>query len=522
MSRATKWLGTLTACAVLAGGASPARGKEPKGPPKPRDPELAAKIGAAVRAAGGPDLWGTVLVTRGEDVLYLEAFGYADYATKANAADTLYEIASASKQVTAAAVLRLEQQKKLRTSDPLTRFFRDAPEDKRAVTLDHLLHHTAGLAPDLGVAYGWGGSRPEYARLMLERALVNEPGKVYAYSNVGYALLAAVVEEVTGKDFEEYVRRELFVPAGLVDTGFVGDKRLVESPRITKRRAPDALPDWTAAKWFWGWGYRGMGGVVTTVLDLWKWDRALRGDKVLGEAAKAKLYAPGLAGYACGWQVETTPRGTTKVSHGGGVRGYGCTYARWLEEDVMVAVLSNGVANVHAVEKAASDLLFPPVRVEADLDAQPYDLDANGAFVATADLAFDLAKDRDRMRLVLRHAKHELAVVRAPKGVFQALAGSLEGALGQSAYPDPAEPAAMEGGLYQLRQLSGGGKRLHLDEGVEIAVLPAYSGRKPDGTPVEDPRTVLLLRTARAWPLMVKMNPRAARALLDTLKKALA
>lgn len=511
--------GFLAASAAYA--AVPALAKEPKSPPKPKDAALAARIDSAVRAAGGPDLWGTVLVARGGEVLYLQGFGQADDAGHPNAADSLFEIASASKHVTAAAILKLEQQKKLKTSDPLTRFFPGAPDDKQAVTLEHLLHHTAGLAPDLGVSYDWGGSRAEYARLMLARALVAEPGKTWAYSNVGYALLAAVVEEVTGKDFEEYVRKELFAPAGLVDTGFVGDKRLIESDRVTKRRAPDAQPDWTAAKWFWGWGYRGMGGVVTTALDLLQWDRALRGDKVLGEPAKAKYYAPGLGGYACGWMVETTPRGTTKVFHGGGVRGYGCMFARWLEEDVMIAVLSNGVANVDAVAKAAADLLFPPVPLEVDLDVQPYDLNEFGAFEAQADLSFDVAKERDRLRLTLRHGKHDLAVVRGPKSAFKSLAAGLEQALGQSAYPRPDEPAALEGGVY-MRQVGAGGKRAHVEEGLELAVQASYRGQKADGTVVADARTVLIVKSARGWPLMVKMNPNAARALLGLLKKALA
>jgi CubicO group peptidase (beta-lactamase class C family) len=117
-------------------------------------------------------------------------------------------------------------------------------------------------------------------------------------------------------------------------------------------------PDWTAANWFWGWGYRGMGGVVTTALDVMKWDRALRGDKILGAAAKEKLYTPALEKYACGWLVDRGERGGTKVHHSGSVRGYGCQIARWLEDDIIVVVLSNGAVSPHAVEQAVAQVVF--------------------------------------------------------------------------------------------------------------------------------------------------------------------
>jgi CubicO group peptidase (beta-lactamase class C family) len=157
---------------------------------------------------------------------------------------------------------------------------------------------------------------------MLAPALVGTPGAKFSYSNVGYALLAAVVEVVTGKPFEDYVRKELFGPAGLTETGFIDDAALKKLGRATVRRCDDCEPTWTAVDWWWGWGYRGMGGVVTSARDFVKWDRALRGDKVLGAAAKAKYFTPALEDYACGWKTGRTPRGKPTATHSGGVRGY--------------------------------------------------------------------------------------------------------------------------------------------------------------------------------------------------------
>jgi CubicO group peptidase (beta-lactamase class C family) len=350
------------AVALMLGavGEGEARGSKPKPPKVPeRLSELGVKLDQAVTSAGGRDLWGTVLVAKGGEILLAKGYGFADYEKVPNAPDTLFELASLSKQVTATAILKLEEQKKLRTSDPITKHLKGAPADKDVVTIDHLLHHTAGLDPTLGVPYSWAGARTQYVKEMLAKPLVREPGKAFEYSNVGYALLAAIVEEATGKDFEDYCRKELFEPAGLADTGFVQDKALKESARVTKRRCDDCEPHWTCADWWYGWGYRGMGGVVSTALDLCLWDRALRGEAILGKKAKEKLYTPALDDYACGWKVAKSTRGTPLVSHSGGVRGYATEMARWLEEDVVIVILSNGKCDIFAIERALARLLFP-------------------------------------------------------------------------------------------------------------------------------------------------------------------
>lgn len=335
-----------------------AKDAKSKAPPRKADATLAAILTRAVDDASEGKFWGTVLVAKTGEVVFEKGWGTSDRGGKrANDAETIFELASASKQVAATAILRLEQQKRLKTTDPLTKFFPKAPKDKKAVTLDHLLHHTAGLDPNLGVPYAWPGTRDQYTQDMLEKPLVEKPGEKWAYSNVGYALLAAVVEEVTGDTFEAYCRKELFAPAGLVDTGFVNDEERKDDPRATFRECKDSLPGWTATSWFWGWGYRGMGGVVTTANDLVRWDRALRGDKVLGKAAKEKLYTPTLEKYACGWLVDVTPHGK-RAFHSGSVCGFRIQVARWLDEDVMVVVLSGDTTDPYKIEATVAERFF--------------------------------------------------------------------------------------------------------------------------------------------------------------------
>jgi CubicO group peptidase (beta-lactamase class C family) len=341
---------------LLLGATAEAKDRKSKVPAI--DAALAKEFDEAIsNATAGKPFWGTILAARKGQVVFVRGYGFADYERKPNTPESLFEIASASKQVTATAILRLEQQKKLKTTDSLGRFWKDVPKDKRKVTVQHLLNHTSGLDPTLGVPYAWPGSRDAYVKQMLEKPLVEEPGKKYSYSNVGYALLAAVVEETTGGTFEDYVRQELFARAGLEDTGFIGDERLVKSEHVTARRCSECRPEWSAARWMYGWGYRGMGGVVTTALDLHLWDRALRGKEILGEPAKAKLYQPALETYACGWKVERDGHGL-KAHHSGGVMGYVCQVTRWLDTDALVVILTSGEPNLRGIETAVANVLF--------------------------------------------------------------------------------------------------------------------------------------------------------------------
>ncbi len=302
--------------------------------------EVGRMLDDAVTRGGRGAFWGAVLVAKDGKVLLAKGYGSADYAERPNTANTLFEIASTSKSFTAAAILKLEMDRKLKTSDKLSTFFRKVPPDKRDITVHHLLTHTSGIPGDAGDPYASPISRKAYVARVLSKELVSKPGKAFAYNNAAYALLAAIVEEASHATFEKYSQKKLFKPAGLQDTGFIKDASL-DTDRETVRRG-DRIPEATATDWHWGWGYRGMGGVVSTVHDLYRWDRALRDGKVLDVDAQAKYHEPFREGYACGWRVERTDRGTRKIHHSGGVHGYACQYARFPEDDTVVVILSNG------------------------------------------------------------------------------------------------------------------------------------------------------------------------------------
>ena len=484
--------------------------------------EVGRALDAAVLDATKGEFWGAVLVARGGKVLLAKGYGFADYAKRRNTPRTLFEIASVSKSFTAAAILRLEMEKRLTLDDPLSRFFKRLPKEGGALTLRQLLHHTSGMSPESGIPYASPMGRDEMVRLHAAAPLGSRPGERFAYCNAAYAVLAAVVEVASGKPFEEYARARLFAPAGMADTGFVSEKRL-DRKRDSVRRG-DSMPDGTAADWHWGWGYRGMGGVVTTAEDLLRWDRALRGDGVLDGPARERWVEPALAGYALGWQVETTDRGTRKASHGGGVHGYGCMVARFLEEDAFVCVLSNGRSPLPAVMEGIEGILFPPTLLTLEVTLGTRTLDGNRALVLAGEkggLVVTAGSEGISLDLVALPGPDVVATAALPGGVarriaaeLRALAAGRPGAEGRGAVPP-----GTEAGIY-LRPYRPVEGRFTIP-GLRVRLLPRYTGRGADGRPVEDPRIVLLLEDAASgqWPFMAKLDAGSAVAMAKALEE---
>lgn len=305
---------------------------------------LDAMVGEFDADAGG--FSGVVLVARDGKILLEKGYGLHDAATqKPIGVDSLWDWASVTKQFTAAALLRLQDKKKLSLDDPLQKFWPKAPNDKKAVTVRHLLNHTSGIQSGFRGEWQWDRDRREsLEELILSLPMASKPGEKHDYSNSGYAFAAALVEKLSAMSFEDYCRKELFRPAGMKDAGMIGDKEL-DLERVPKIARGTGFTDRPAGfRFAYGneltWGYRGCGGVVATVRDMFAWDQALRGTKVLSAKAKKELYTPAKENYALGWQVRRLPAGECAF-HSGGVLGVVTMYYRLLDADVVVALACN-------------------------------------------------------------------------------------------------------------------------------------------------------------------------------------
>ncbi len=324
------------------------------------DGPRAERIAALAAGLEHLGMSGAILAARDGKVLFAGGIGHADLAGETpNTATTLFEIASATKQFTGAAILRLAQRKRLDLDDPIAEHLPGVPDDCQAITIRHLLQHTSGIPGSN--SRGAGSDLAAVLPHFLEGGPRHAPGTYYEYWNQGYALLAEIVTRVGKDEYPDYCRKELFEPAKMRTARFTGDDPprdvTVAIGRPTEGAPRSALEHPYGA---YGFQYRGMGGAVCSVWDLWAWDRALHGTKVLDARRKAELFAPGLEDYALGWNVYQRD-GRTVHEHSGGVRGFVCNVVRYPDDDGAVFVLCNrNDANPYGVTMLLEHCLFAP------------------------------------------------------------------------------------------------------------------------------------------------------------------
>lgn len=315
-------------------------------PPDPVTPpaDFAARAEAYMAAqAAVNEFTGVVLVAVDGQPVFRRAFGYANRDWDIpNTPDTKFRIASVTKQFTSAAILLLEQQGKLKATDPVGKHLPEVPKAWADVTLLQLMSHTGGVPEHTTLAAlapgGFGrGYRPQQIiDLVKDQPLKYTPGGEWRYSNTGYILLGMVIEEVSGKDYAAFMKEAVFVPLGMTDT-------CVERPgQVLKRRAVgySGPGDRATAPYLNMSLPHAAGAMVSTADDLVKWDRALADDRLLGPAARKTMFTPVRDEYACGVGVEER-WGRTLHRHGGGMPGFNSHLLRVPDAGVCVVVLAN-------------------------------------------------------------------------------------------------------------------------------------------------------------------------------------
>ena len=219
---------------------------------------------------------GGVLIAKDRKVILRKGYGWADEKRKIPMTTrTVFDIGSITKQFTGAAILKLEEQGKLKVTDSITKFFKDVPVDKQNITVHQLLTHTAGFEHD-AIKRGEHPPRDEAVRRFLASKLKLKPGEKYSYSNIGFSLLAAIVEIASNMPYENYLHENLWKPAGMLKTGNI-------IPRFKKEEMAqgyDTPENYRSLKGEWdkdgiSWRFRGAGGLLSTLEDLYLWHLAL-------------------------------------------------------------------------------------------------------------------------------------------------------------------------------------------------------------------------------------------------------
>ena len=294
---------------------------------------------------------GSVLVELNGEKRISKGFGFSNKREKIkNSSTTVFDIGSITKQFTAAAILKLEMQGKLSTDDKITKYFDNVSTDKRNITIHDLLRHQSGLQSDVGNDYD-KISQPAFLDTVMKSKLEFAVGTGFSYSNIGYSLLAMIIEKVSGQTYEDYLYENLWKPAQMEMTGY--SRPLFDNNKIAIGYEKDDTiwgkpTDKTWDKSSPYWHLKGNGGILSTTEDLYKWHKALMADLILSKEAKQKLYHPTLrtdesknSYYAYGWKVSQTNRNTTQVEHSGTNLIFFADFLRYVDENITLILLSN-------------------------------------------------------------------------------------------------------------------------------------------------------------------------------------
>lgn len=334
-----------------------------------KDDAARAALGEYFRKAAGLGFSGAVLVARGGEVLAREGYGWADVKRRVPVTpETIFDIGSGVKAFTATAVLQLEEQGRLSTDDPISKHLADVPPDKAAITLHQLLTHTSGINFD----YFYDEASPaeranlrdrgKYIAAVLAPPLAFKPGEGRVYSNTGFSLLAAVVENVAGVPYERYVRERLFEPAGMTETGYYVPKDLRRVARGYNDGDSDYGYPWETQ---WEnrrplWDLMGNGGMLTTLDDVHRWMAAIRGEKLVSQRSKDKMfqvYYP-KTDQGQGWNVWQT-EGRPYVWRGGDAvpQGWNVEFRWYTKDDLIAVVLTNRRIRAGSIRRPATAAL---------------------------------------------------------------------------------------------------------------------------------------------------------------------
>lgn len=321
---------------------------------------------------------GNVLVAEKGKVIYQKSFGWRDAASQQPLNDSsVFELASVSKQFTATAIMLLAQRKQLNLDDSLRKYFPELPY--RHITLHQMLIHTSGL-PDYESAMtaGWDKKKIAFNKDMIaflasaKPAVHFKPGARWEYSNTAYALLASVVEKVSGMTFAEFLAKNIFVPLGMTHTRIYNTRRSGEqlanyaygylwSESKKQYALPDSLADYDFV--YYLDGITGDGTVNSTTGDLWKWDRAWVNKTLLDEASLQKMMQPHAladttANVSYGYGLFVGNRLGNYVGHSGGWPGYHTQVTRYTDEDRTIIVLSNNESAARFIQAGIANILY--------------------------------------------------------------------------------------------------------------------------------------------------------------------
>jgi len=303
---------------------------------------------------------GVALVARNGKVLFQKGYGNAVEAWGIeNTPNTKFELASLTKQFTGAAILLLVQSGKLDLDAPVTRYYPQAPESWKQITVRQLVTHTSGLPNNELRDFTKGICVPYTPDELLDtfrsRPLKFKPGTDWAYTNTEYYLLAYIIQTVSGESYADFLTHRVFQFLGMNASGF--SPTLAVIPQMAEGYARDGKA-LRHRDYFDRSLEMGAGGVYSTASDMLRWNESLNGEKLLNQKSLDLMFTPSSPGnYGFGWFIEKQKR--AKAYHEGSDPGFAAFEIRYPKEKAFVIVLANVEdAPVRVIANGLGELLL--------------------------------------------------------------------------------------------------------------------------------------------------------------------
>ncbi|HEX7332842.1 MAG TPA: serine hydrolase domain-containing protein [Pyrinomonadaceae bacterium] len=259
--------------------------------------------------------------------------------------ETIFQSGSTGKQFTATAVMLLVEEGKLNLEDKITKYFTDAPEAWRDITVRHLLTHTSGMTdypPDFDLCRDY--TEDELFQRIKTIPLAFQPGEKWSYSNLAYVMLGILIHKVSGKFYGDFLQERVFKPLEMTTARIISEADIVPNRAAGYRLVNGQLKNQ-------GWVSPSLnttadGALYLTVYDMAKWDAALYTDKLLKRTTLEQMWTPVKLNngkthpYGFGWGLGKV-RGHRVIEHGGSWQGFKAQITRYVDDKLTVIVFAN-------------------------------------------------------------------------------------------------------------------------------------------------------------------------------------
>lgn len=333
----------------------------------PSAKEITAKVDEYMKAAVEVERFsGSILIARDGQTIISKSYGMANVELDVpNTPNTVFRLASITKQFTAAGVMMLQERGKLNVNDPACKYLTDCPAAWQPITIRQLLTMTGGIpnvaAPDLGPITSLPVSWEQWLAAVKKKPLDFVPGEDFKYANGNYTLLGFIIERVSGKSYGEFLQENIFTPLGMKQTGYEDPLRIIKNRATGYRQLPgDPVTNVPYAEMI---RLYAAGGIYSTTEDLLLWDKSLYTEKLLMRKSIDEMFTPfremypGKA-YAYGWWTSKK-FGRQEIAHGGNLAGFITYIARFPSDRVTVIVLSNnGRGSSGKISNVLSAIVF--------------------------------------------------------------------------------------------------------------------------------------------------------------------